>query len=220
MEKLAMEQVQKQAVNHFAGKEKELQSAMSQINKYKKKYASLSSIKDIPKRARNTMHGKPLIERLVPGISLQVLKKGTALIDFNPQAGYRFNGRLTVGTGWNERIGFLRYAHVTLKDRIYGPRTFAEFKFKKGFAVRGDIEAMNTIVPPLITGINSADPSSRHWVWGVFGGMKKEYTISKGIRGNLQIMYNFHDRFFKISPYADRLNVRMGFEFPMKKKRP
>ena len=52
----------------------------------------------------------------------------------------------------------------------------------------------------------------------IFGGIKKEYNLSKKIRGNIQMMYNFHDRFYKTSPYADRLNVRMGLEFPMKKK--
>ncbi|HMI65667.1 MAG TPA: hypothetical protein VK517_06520, partial [Cyclobacteriaceae bacterium] len=218
MEKLAMEQAQKQAVNHFAGKEKQLQSAMSQISKYKQKYANLSSIKDIPKRARNTMHGKPLFERILPGLILQVQKKSNVLIDFNQQIGYRFNGRLTAGAGWNERVGFHHYIHLTHKDRIYGPRTFAEFKFIKGFALRGDVETMNTFVPPLITGNMPTDPASRQWVWGVFGGIKKEYKLSKSIRGNIQMMYNFHDRFYKTSPYADRLNVRMGFEFPMKKR--
>ncbi len=218
VEKLAMEQAQKQAVNHFAGKEKELQSAMSQISKYKQKYSSLSSIHDIPKHARNTMHGKPLIERLVPGANLQVQKKSTVLIDFNPQVGYRFNGRLTVGAGWNERIGFYHYTHLIHKERVFGPRTFAEFSFRKGFALRGDVETMNTFVPPLITNSAVVDPTNRQWVWGIFGGIKKEYKLSKTIRGNIQMMYNFHDRFYKTSPYADRLNVRMGFEFPMKKK--
>jgi len=218
MKNLAKGEVQKQAVNHFAGKEKELQSAMSQISKYKQKYASLSSIHDIPKHARNTMHGKPLIERIVPGINLQVQKRGTVLIDFNPQAGYRFNGRLTVGAGWNERVGFYHYTHLIHKDRIFGPRTFAEFNFRKGFALRGEVETMKTFVPPLITNNGAVDPTNRQWVWGVFGGIKKEYKLSKALRGNIQMMYNFHDRFFKTSPYADRLNVRMGFEFLMKKK--
>ena len=215
---LASEQVRKEAVNHFAGKEKELLNAMAQISKYKEKYASLSSIKDIPKHARNTMHGKPFIERVVSGINLQVQKRSTVLIDFNPQVGYRFNGRLTAGAGWNERLGFHHYARLTRKDRIYGPRTFTEFNFGKSLALRGEVEAMSTVVPPLITNSTPTDPSSRQWVWGIFGGIKKEYHLSKTIRGNIQMLYNFHDRFYKTSPYGDRLIVRMGFEFPMKKK--
>ena len=218
LEQLAAEQAKQQAVNHFAGKEKELQSAMSQISKYKQKYSSLGSIHDIPKHARNTMHGKPVIERIMPGINLQVQKKSTVLIDFNPQIGYRFNGRLMAGGGWNERLGLYHYIHLTHKDRIFGPRTFVEFSFRKGFALRGEVETMNTFVPPLITNSPAADFTNRQWIWGVFGGIKKEYKLSKTIRGNIQMMYNFHDRFYKTSPYGDRLNVRMGFEFPMKKR--
>jgi RHS repeat-associated protein len=120
--------------------------------------------------------------------------------------------------GWNERIGFYHYTHLIHKDRIFGPRTFAEFNFRKGFALRGEVETMNTFVPPLIATSVAVDPTNRQWVWGVFGGIKKEYKLSKTLRGNIQMMYNFHDRFFKTSPYADRLNVRMGFEFLMKKK--
>ena len=54
---------------------------------------------------------------------------------------------------------------------------------------------------------------------GVFLGIKKDYKFSKYIQGNVQMMYNFTDRFYKTSPYADRINVRIGFEFPMKKKK-
>jgi hypothetical protein len=114
-------------------------------------------------------------------------------------------------------MGFYHYTHLIHKDRIFGPRTFAEFSFRKGFALRGEVETMNTFVPPLITNSTIVDPANRQWVWGVFGGIKKEYKLSKTIRGNIQMMYNFHDRFYKTSPYADRVNVRMGFEFPMKK---
>lgn len=51
------------------------------------------------------MKEKPLIERIVPGIALQVQKKGDDLmVDFNAYAGYRFTGRITAGLGWNQRV--------------------------------------------------------------------------------------------------------------------
>ena len=52
----------------------------------------------------------------------------------------------------------------------------------------------------------------------VFLGIKKDYKFSKYIRGNVQTMYNFLDKCYKTSPYADRINMRIGFEFPMKRK--
>jgi len=207
MKKLAVEQ----ATNHFAGKEKELQGAMSQMSKLKKKYSSLGSLSDIAKMSRNEMHGKPLIERIVPGITMQVLVKNHLMIDFNPQAGYRFTGKLTAGLGWNERVGFRHYYQITHQDRIYGPRTFAEFKLSRGFVAHADLEMMNTYVPSLT--YSRLNDGSRQWAWGLFLGMKKEYKLSKHIRGNIQAMYNFLDKVYKTNPYPDRFNVRMGIEF-------
>jgi hypothetical protein len=210
LEKFGMEQAQKQAINHFAGKEKELEAAMNQMTKYKLKYSSLNSIKAIPKRVPNDLHGKPFIERVVPGVTFQFQRRNMVTLDFNPLLGYRFNPRFTAGAGWNERIGFRHY-HITQENRIFGPRTFGEFKFKKGFAVRGEVERMSTVIPSLNASGGTIDAGSRTWVWGVFGGVKKDYTISKYIKGNIQMLYNFTDKNYKTNPYADRFNVRMGF---------
>ncbi|HEY0656561.1 MAG TPA: hypothetical protein VGD65_25685, partial [Chryseosolibacter sp.] len=62
----AIEMAKEAAIDHFAGKEQQLKAAMDQMAKYKSKYSSVSSIKDLPKRAPNAMKGKPFIERVVP----------------------------------------------------------------------------------------------------------------------------------------------------------
>jgi hypothetical protein len=216
MKQLVMQQAQASftpPTNHFAGQEQVLQKAMDDMSKLKSKYKELSSLKDIPKRKPNEMKGKPFIERVVPGITLQFQKSHDVLIDYNPQVGYRFYGRFMAGTGWNERFRVGKHFHFSLKDRVYGPRVFAEFKIGKGFSVRTDAEKMNTYVPS----INTTDPEHRAWVWSAFVGIKKEYQFMKGVKGNAQFLYNLYDD-HNNSPYGDRLIVRMGFEFHMKKK--
>jgi hypothetical protein len=47
--------------------------------------------------------------------------------------------------------------------------------------------------------------------------MKKDYTIYKNIKGTAMVMGRLFNRDHK-SPYADVLNVRFGFELPMKKE--
>lgn len=218
MKKLALEQAQKSfkpPVNHFAGQEQALRTAMDNMSKLKTKYESLDSLKDIPKRKPNAMKGKPFIERIVPGITLQVQKNSDVLIDYNPYLGYRISGKLTVGLGWNERFNVGKHFHFSLKDRIYGPRAYVDFKFWKGFSVRTDLEKMNTYVPSIASGIN--DYNHRAWVWSAFVGLKKEYKFWGSVKGNAQLLYNLYDD-HNNSPYADRLIVRMGFEFPLKKK--
>jgi hypothetical protein len=210
----ALQKVQEVAVNHFAGKEEVLQQAMDKISKYKQKYSSINSLSDITKKRPNEMHGKPLIERIVPGISFQILKKGNdLLVDFNPYAGYRFTGRITAGAGWNQRISF---DHPSRATRVYGPRIFGDYKLSKGFVPRIEIEALNTSLPPRFSHTNT-DPNARTWAWSYMVGMKKQYRFYKFIKGTATIMVNLYDPHHR-SPYGDRVITRFGFEFPMKKK--
>lgn len=217
----ALKQAQEQAmaslsVDHFEGKQELLKTAMDKVSKVKSKYSEVSSLKDLPKRKPNEMKGKPFIERLTPGITLQLQKSGNLLLDYNPYLGYRFYGRFTAGAGWNERVGIAKHVHLTLKDRIYGPRVFADYKIGRGFSVRTDIEKMNTYIPSLAS---PNDFDHRAWIWSAFIGLKKEYQFVKKVKGTVHFLYNLYDDHDN-SPYGDRLIVRMGFEFPMKKKHP
>ena len=206
------------AIDHFAGKEQQLKTAMDKISKYKAKYPSASSIADLKKKPANAMKTKPLIERIVPGINHQIQRKGdNILVDFNPYAGYKFTGRITAGLGWNQRVAYntdSRSFHPSL--RIYGPRVFGEFKLGKGFSPRLEAETMNTLVPPP-TRVQT-DPYGRRWVWGVFTGIKKEYKFIGNVKGTASVMVRLFDPKHQ-SPYADVVNARFGFEFPMKKKK-
>jgi hypothetical protein len=215
--KEGVEQLQQAAIDHFAGKEQVLQAAMDKMSKYKDKYTSLSSLANVPKHPPNEMRGKPLIERLVPSFMVQIQKEGNdLLVDFNPHVGYRFTGKLTAGPGWNQRIGYDTKANdFTAKPRIYGPRLFAEYNLWKGFSPRVEIEVMNAMVAPENQPLRM-DLGTRQWVWGAFVGLKKEYRFIKNVKGTALIMTRLFDPHNK-SPYVDVLNVRLGFEFPMKK---
>jgi hypothetical protein len=158
------------------------------------------------------MHGKPLIERLVPGLSLQVQKRNDWWFDFNPYVGYRFTGKITAGLGWNQRIAYDFNSGMFNKEAmVYGPRWYGEYRLKKGFVPRIELEYLNTPVrtPPDFT------YDYREWVWSAMAGLKKEYRISKSLRGNAHVLYNLFDPHYK-SPYTDRLNVRMGIEYHIK----
>lgn len=211
-------QARKVAVDHFAGKQEQLKQAMDKMSKYKQKYQSVQSIKDLPKRPPNAMKGKPFYERLVPGLSLQAQHQSKDWqADFYLSAGYRISGRITAGLGWNQRWGYdFGSGKFEPGTRIFGPRAYGEFKLKKGFVLRGETEFMNAYVPPVYA-TSPQDNGRREWVWGVLTGIKKEYTFIGNVRGNVQLLYNLYDPHSK-SPYGDRLIARMGFEYTIKKK--
>jgi hypothetical protein len=216
--KQLLNQAKEIAVDHFAGKEDVLKSAMDKISKYKQKYPSISSLSEIPKRPPNPMKGKPLIERIVPGIQFQIFQKqGNFLTDFNVYAGYRVNGRLTTGIGWNQRVAYdLDKDKFNPSARVFGPRAFGEFKLGRGFSPRAEVEVMNTLIPTFLSNA-SVDAGNREWIVSGLVGIKKEYRFYKNIKGTTTLMLNvFHPH--NKSPYPDWLNARFGFEFPLKKK--
>jgi hypothetical protein len=213
LKSMAKQQAIKYAKDHFAGQEAVLMAAMDKLNKVKSKYPAVSSLKDLPRRVPNQMKGKPLIERIVPGFHFQIQKSGTLLLDLSPTVGYRFAGRFTAGVGWNERLSFKEWNQIVADDRIFGPRAFVVFNLKKGFSLKAEGEYMSVCLPTFV----SATERHRDWVWSVFAGIQKDYTFYRNIRGNVQMLYNLYDDRGN-SPYVDRFNVRMGWEFPMKKR--
>lgn len=212
MKDMAKQEIQKKAIDHFKGKEEVLKAAMDKMSKIKEKYPSATSIKDLAKRPPNPMKGKPLVERILPGVTLQIMNSHHFMIDINPVVSYRFTGRINAGLGWNERFSFVKWNHLSSYDRVYGPRVFGSFAFKKGFSAKAEIEKMNALIP----NSPSSTDGSRQWLWSAFVGIKKDYKFIGRVRGNAQVLYNLYDDHDN-SPYFDRLVVRMGFEFPMKK---
>jgi hypothetical protein len=210
------DQVLTEAKNHFAGKEQVLQQAMDKLSKLKTKYVELKFLNDSLKLKPNSLKKTPFIERIIPGITLQIQKGTLWEIDYNPWIAYQLNKRYSVGAGWNERFGISKKWDVTTTNRIYGPRVFFDLKIKKGFSVRTEIEKMNSLISSPTT-ITSVDASGRAWVWSWFVGVKKQYTFIKTVKGNFQFLYNLYDDHYS-SPYSQRYNVRFGFEFPMKKR--
>jgi hypothetical protein len=213
----AKEMVQEKAIDHFAGKDKELKSAMSEISKIKLKYSSVSSIKDLPKRPPNAMKGKPFIERVVPGLYLQFQQKNAYLFDVNPYFGYRISGKFTSGIGWNHRFGYDKAKKDWVPEkRIFGPRAYFDFNLGKGFIGHIETELMNTFVP--LNLIHNPDNGKREWVSSTMLGVKKQYRIYRNLNGTMLIQYNLYNRYFK-APYLDRLNSRMGLEYTLKKRK-
>jgi hypothetical protein len=213
-----VEKVQQEVVDHFAEQKEQLQKSMESLTKIKQKFASVTSLRDLPKRPPNEMKGKPIRDRLVPGVSFQLYKRDDdVLLDVNPYVGFRITKRLTVGAGWNERVGynFDAMAWSPEKAHIYGPRLFSEYKLNRGFTLRGETEVMNTYVPPYAK-LVSIDPGNRQGIWGAFAGIKKDYKLMGKVRGTAMVMVRLFDAHFK-SPYLEVINARFGVELPLKK---
>jgi hypothetical protein len=210
----AKEMAMKEATNHFAGKEDILKGAMEQMTSLKSKYSEVKSMADLPRRLPNPLKGKPLRERLVPALTLQIMSQKDVLLDLNPSIAYRISPRFKSGIGWVERITFDDWK-PTIPERVFGLRNYTEYQLPKGFQARADIEWLNAILPPLI--ISTGDLGKRGWEWSALIGLKKDFKVSKVVTGSVQTMYRLWSDKDKV-PFPDRLNIRIGFEFPMTKR--
>lgn len=212
-----------QAVNHFSGREAELLSAMEQLSQAKSKVKDAEQVIDLFSKPSNPMKEKPFIERLRPGVNLQIQWRQIVLVDINPYVGYRISGRWTAGIGWNERIGFSSDTYsFSEADRVRGVRSFAQFKIKEGNHLILAPELMNTYVPAHTV---PTGESNRKWVPGLMAGYKREFRYSRKVVGTVQVLYNLvapagqsGAQSQSTGPYASRFNLLIGFEFPLKKK--
>jgi len=205
------------AIDHFSGKQEKLRTAVDNISKYKLKYKKVSSIKDLPSRPPNTQKEMPVINRLVPGTALQFQKKGgDFLVDFNLYVGFKLTDRIAAGIGWNQRFAVnWNQRSINSANSIFGPRVFGEYNIGKGFATRMEVETMNTLVPP--TTVKTGDSNNRQCVPGLFAGIKKEYKFVGRVKGTASIMMRIINP-KEQSPYGNIVNMRFGFEFPLKKR--
>ncbi|MCU0322601.1 MAG: hypothetical protein MUE72_09310 [Chitinophagaceae bacterium] len=209
-----LEQAQTTAINHFQGKEALLQEAMEKMAKYKKKYSSLSSIKDA-KKFYNPLKEKTFRERIFPGIAFQFQKSNDYMLDVNPSLGYRILENVSAGLGFNYRL-----VRAGNNDRwrqnqsIYGPRAFAEVKLFRGFLGYIEYEQMKTRVPEK-AGMSRED-GKREWVSGLYTGIKTRYPITRWLKGTAIVQFNWLNDGIK-SPYSNNITSRIGFEFYLKK---
>jgi hypothetical protein len=210
----AKEEMKTEAINHFAGKEEILKGAMDKMAKLKSRYSEVKSMADLPKRLPNPLKGNPLIERLVPAFTLHFMKDKNVLMDINPSIAYKIYPKWKAGLGWTERITFDNWK-PTITERVFGIRTYNEVSLPKGFQMRGDIEFLNAIIPPLLSSQN--DKGIREWETNIIVGLKKDFKIYKSFSGNVQTMYRIWSDHDKV-PYPDRFIIRMGFELALKKK--
>jgi hypothetical protein len=181
--------------------------------KLKSRYSEVKNMADLPKRLPNPLKGKPLIERLVPALTFQIINEKSILLDINPSIAYRIYPKWRAGLGWVERITFDKWT-PKVSERVFGLRTYNEVSLPKGFQLRADIEYLNALIPPLL--LSQIEFAKRHWEWNLMVGFKKDFKIYKTVMGNVQTyhLWSDHDKV----PYPNRLMVRIGFEFTMSKK--
>lgn len=200
------EAFKREAMNHFAGKEAVLQSAMDNMDKYKDRYSSLPSLTDVKKNwlPINSLKGVPFRIRIRVGMNLGFRTlNDTLLLDLFPNASYRISGRFEAGMGFMYRLRLnTREFAFNQVNPVWGWNTFVIAKTFKAVFLRFEVDGNSYPTS------GSAETGSRDWRWSFLSGVQTNLRISGRCTGNVQMLYNFNSALK--DGFPERLSLRLG----------
>ena len=180
-------------------------AAQSKIADAKKKYGSLNSLDDKPKRKDNPYRGEPFLKRIRLGGNFQVNRQQPTSIDAALQLSYIINPRARIGTGFSYRINTQkRIANLNFDDQVFSTRSFFDYTFFKSIYAEALYEWSNVEVRD-----RNDVSQGKQWVQSGMLGIGNRFNITKGLEGTVTTLYNFlHE---ERSPNSSPWVVRIGF---------
>lgn len=135
-------------------------------------------------------------------------------IDVSPLAGYMINDDFSVGVGTTylylsrEFLSLPSGNRFTIKNSVYGGRTFLRHSIFDSFFAHAEFESLNTEIPTF----DGAGGTTREWVPGLLiGGGTFQPVFGRG-GVNVTVLLNLlHDDFR--SPYNSAIVFRGGITF-------
>jgi hypothetical protein len=186
-------------------------SAQQVISKYKSRYETISSIKDLPELKINSLKGHPLKERLLPALFMQIVRQRQLSLDISPYLGYALNKQMLIGAGAMYRISFQPASkRVYMNAFAYGPKLFWAYKPYKEFWLRLEGEWLQVNTTHELYKAQHVPVAIKPQM---LLGLGKAFQVHKKLKGELQCLYAP----FKQTTvfYPTKIQVRLGF-YPVK----
>lgn len=148
----------KLATNKVLANEELVKGYMEKMGKHKKKFDNLADMRYVPKIKPNEMKGKPLKERIVPGVLIQIQKINDQIAWYlAPEVLYKFSGTFSAGIGGLYCLRYTTTPKMIWSDPVYGYKLIGQAKVYKSFYARTEFERNSIVLP-----VNSAD-GKRMW---------------------------------------------------------
>lgn len=171
-----------------------------------------------PANAANTVTGftpnsqktKPFGQRLEWGIDFQFGKAVNylpATANLGIKLGYKLNDRLSAGIGAGYLIGMgTGWKDIRLSNQGVGLRSYLKWQVKKGWNIQGGSE-FNYMTA--FSGIRQLR-QFQAWQSSALLGISKQYKVSRKIKGNFQVLYDFLYR--QHIPNTQPVLFRLGYD--------
>lgn len=193
-----------------------IQSAQSQLQQIKNEALKFGTgsidngVADMPKNFKpNSQKTKSFLKRLEFGTNIQSQKMNSffpATSDLGLSIGYKLHDNSSVGIGASTKIGFTgQLKNLKVSYQGLGIRSYIDYKLKGGIYITGGYESNYKSL------INSISQLQRYSAWQKSGlvGLSKKYNVSKKLKGNVQLLWDFLS--YSQTPCSQALIFRLGY---------
>jgi hypothetical protein len=204
--------------NVTAQLQQNMQSAQGQLNELKNRIGSFSSGSygnagdgEIPNFKPNSQKTKTFFQRLEYGANIQSQRARyffPVTTDLGLSLGYKINDKSSVGIGASYKIGWgSGWENISVTHQGVGVRSYVDMKIKGSFYVTGGYEQNYRHL------INSINQLKDYSAWQKSGlvGVSKRYTVSKKIKGDFKLMWDFLS--YQQIPKTQAVLFRIGYSF-------
>lgn len=208
---LIQEQISRGGPNAKAQIQQNLAMAHAEVNKIKDKINKLGGAPgdiDLPDFKPNTQKTKGFLKRLELGTNMQFGKSNNYVpsgADIGLSIGYKLNDKSVIGVGGSYKMGIGDIRKIAITHQGIGVRSFIDYKLKKQFFITGGFEMNHNAQFKNIEVLSSYDA----WQRSGLVGLSKKYKISKKVKGNMQILYDFLSR--EHVPISQPFIYRLGY---------
>lgn len=177
-------------------------------NKLEEAKETLESL-ELPKLKVNTQKTKTLKERFQTDLDLD-FGKSTGYLPARANTalmiGYKLSDKQVAGIGLNYVMGLGNgWRDIRISNEGIGLRTYLRWKMKYDIYLQANGEWTYMLRFNNVEALKNMND----WQTAALAGISKSYKISKKIKGNFQILYNFlHNRNY---PQSQPLVIRMGY---------
>jgi hypothetical protein len=187
-----------------------LSVAKDELNQIKSKSSSWDENAEMPDFRPNEMKAKSFLKRIEAGTNLQ-FSKPTSLLpstaDIAGQLAYKFHQNGSFGIGASYKLGYGNIRRLSITHQGVGLRSFADYRVKGKFFVNGGFEYNYNAAFQNIPELTQSDS----WQKSALIGLSRKYKISKKLRGNFMVLYDFlHNQH---TPISQPILIRFGYNF-------
>lgn len=185
------------AMENFSQNQDKLQSAMKELQKFKKTYGNVQD-------GKGKSGSMPFKKRWFFGSNFQYTRRLPFTVDLAPLAGYKLNPKFSVGVGgsYHASVAKTNNYKPTSGD-VFGYRTFMEYVVVQKWFVHVEYENLRHA-----SSITRDVEDTYIWQPGALAGVGTQFKMKGKLNGSIMLLYNFMHQ--NGGTYKEPIMLRFG----------